>query len=366
MKVQAGAPVDEDFDSAFVRELIRYGGISPALAKKTKTVPGVEAKTALLASLLKQVKDEGLVIDEEQEASEQKQDLMFRNNKRAEEYELPNNFLMYSYQAIKDGSHPRSQQDGRAVEDAYNRAISTADDQDLALSYEKSLERLFNMYCRRIFWSLIKKDKISEIFKSLLITSKDMDSFNTFLKVLGNEAYITENKTYIVEYKDFLQQVVSIASTDEKYQPLVKKMINQGIIEAYGKNLKDIQGSRTEANQLISKFFQSESKAAQLTNPYIIVPLLQQVIKVGFEIIKDSIPDLLSILVTINNLFIGSRSLKEKFWWLIIQILDKAIKSNLDPSIYEEIARLPLVKSLFKNFDEQDNADYEESRKVKK
>lgn len=49
------------------------------------------------------------------------------------------------------------------------------------------------MYCRHIFWSLIQKDKIESMFDFLLTTPEDIKSFVTFIKVVGNESYITAN-----------------------------------------------------------------------------------------------------------------------------------------------------------------------------
>ena len=43
----------------------------------------------------------------------------------------------------------------------------------------------------------------------------------------------------------------------------------------------------------------------------------------GFNLIKDRIEDLISILLTINSAFFGENVLKDKYWLQIIQILDK-------------------------------------------
>ncbi len=74
--------------------------------------------------------------------------------------------------------------------------------------YEKSIRRLFNMYCRAIFWNLIQKDKISKIFDFLLASEEDMKAFITFLKVIGNECYITQNKANIKGFELFIKQVI--------------------------------------------------------------------------------------------------------------------------------------------------------------
>jgi hypothetical protein len=41
-------------------------------------------------------------------------------------------------------------------------------DVDLATLYESKIKRLFNIYCRQIFWSIVQKDKIEFLFDFLL------------------------------------------------------------------------------------------------------------------------------------------------------------------------------------------------------
>jgi len=97
--------------------------------------------------------------------------------------------------------------------DALFDAINGFSKQDLAAEYEKSLIRLFNMYCRHVFWSLIQKEQdIEKIFSLVLESPQEMHSFSVFLKVLGNECFITGNKVYIKSYKSFLKKVVSACS----------------------------------------------------------------------------------------------------------------------------------------------------------
>jgi hypothetical protein len=73
------------------------------------------------------------------------------------------------------------------------------------------MKRLFNQYCRQIFWSLIQNDDIEKIF-SLILNSSSMEnsirSFCIFIKVIGNECFITNNKKYIESFKEFLAKVV--------------------------------------------------------------------------------------------------------------------------------------------------------------
>ncbi len=64
------------------------------------------------------------------------------------------------------------------------------------------------MYCRHIFWSLIQKDKIESLFDQILTTQNDMRAFVTFVKVVSNESYITNNKTAIKNFNTFVKQCV--------------------------------------------------------------------------------------------------------------------------------------------------------------
>lgn len=73
------------------------------------------------------------------------------------------------------------------------------------------------MYCRNIFWNLIQKDKIAKIFNFLLTTPEDMRAFVTFLKVVGNECYVTENKANIKGYGNFIKQVIQTSVTNPKF-----------------------------------------------------------------------------------------------------------------------------------------------------
>ncbi len=55
---------------------------------------------------------------------------------------------------------------------------------------------------------MIQKDKIARIFEFLLTTPEDMRAFVTFLKVIGNECFITQNKKNIKNYCYFVKLVV--------------------------------------------------------------------------------------------------------------------------------------------------------------
>ena len=88
-------------------------------------------------------------------------------------------------------------------------------------------------------------------------------------------------------------------------------------------------------------------------NPFIVIPLLKYINKYpgGFNLIQNRIEELISILITINATFLGDYDLKEKYWLFVIQILEKS--ADLPQDKIEKILRLPIVKSLFENFEQQ-------------
>jgi hypothetical protein len=61
-----------------------------------------------------------------------------------------------------------------------------------------------------------------------------MKSFAVFMKVLGNECFITGNKVYIKGYKIFLKKVVAACSGEEnKNREFIRILIKDGLIHAY-------------------------------------------------------------------------------------------------------------------------------------
>lgn len=164
----------------------------------------------------------------------------------------------------------------KSTKDALYDAINSFSKKDLAAEYEKSLIRLFNMYCRHVFWSLIQKDDIETIFSMVLETENDMKSLSVFLKVLGNECFITGNKVYIKGYKNFLKKVVDACCRIEKFRPLLSIIIEEGIINSYHQHMEELKSDTTGySTKRIEEYFKTESKAAQLMNPFIIVPLIR-------------------------------------------------------------------------------------------
>ena len=112
--------------------------------------------------------------------------------------------MIQRHQETKERQHPEAARSSAPTFFKSTRVESN----DLADLYEKSIRRLFNRLCRNIFWNLIQKDKIARIFEFLLTTPEDMKAFVTFLKVIGNDCYITQNKKNIKSYCYFVKLVV--------------------------------------------------------------------------------------------------------------------------------------------------------------
>lgn len=193
--------------------------------------------------------------------------------------------------------------DSTFVHQEENKKGSKAD--NLASMFETCLRRLFSMQCRQVFWSLIKRDKveeITEIFDFLLTNPKEMKSFKTFLKVLGNEYYHSGNPLFIKSFKTFLKTVINLSLSQERYKQLLQIMVFDGIIDAYAQQLPNIV---KQNNVSIHEYFKTEAQAALLTNPYIIVPIIKTLLnnKEGYAILSERADDLISTLLTINHIF---------------------------------------------------------------
>lgn len=67
----------------------------------------------------------------------------------------------------------------------------------------------------------------------VLESENGMKQFSVFLKVLGNECFITGNRVYIKSFKIFLKKVVNICCSNSKFTQLLSILIQDGIINAY-------------------------------------------------------------------------------------------------------------------------------------
>lgn len=132
----------------------------------------------------------------------------------------------------------------------------------LYFEYEKILKRLFAMYCRQIFWSLIQNDEVESIFGQIWDRAEEASmissfrSFCNFIKVIGNECFITNNKKYIQSFRGFLKKVVqTCCKKDSKYKSLLNVMIKEAFIESYHDHFAELTGDSSEFNKHIYEYF---------------------------------------------------------------------------------------------------------------
>ena len=200
----------------------------------------------------------------------------------------------------------------------------------------------------------------------ILDTSADMRSFAVFMKVLGNECFITGNKVYIKSYKVFMRKVVTACSgQDNKNRDFLRILIQEGLIQAYQNNLlNEVRNDPQPYSQRrIEDFFKTESKASQLMNPFIIQPLLRQVLESDPEVLEPFVDRLISILISINCLFIGNYSLKDSIWELIVTILEhvRARAQAIPTQITKSLLNLKVIAHIFKDFEDQSFYEREEA-----
>ena len=61
-----------------------------------------------------------------------------------------------------------------------------------------------------------------------------MRAFAVFVKVIGNECFITNNQKYISNFRQFLKKVVDTCCLpDSKYKQLLGVLVEESIIENY-------------------------------------------------------------------------------------------------------------------------------------
>jgi len=68
-----------------------------------------------------------------------------------------------------------------------------------------------------------------------------MKSFSVFLKVLGNECFITGNKVYIKSFKLFMKKVVHVCCKVPKFRPLLEILIQDSVINAYQEYMDELK-----------------------------------------------------------------------------------------------------------------------------
>jgi hypothetical protein len=138
-------------------------------------------------------------------------------------------------------------------------------------------------------------------------------SFCNFIKVIGNECFITNNKKYIASFRDFLKKVVqTCCKKDSKYKSLITIMIKEAFVESYHEHFGELAGDSSEFNKHIFEYFQSESKAEQLMNPIVLNEILTLVFQYDVSIIFGNLVDIISLYTAVCMYFAGDNDLKSK------------------------------------------------------
>lgn len=145
-----------------------------------------------------------------------------------------------------------------------------------------------------------------------------MRAFSNFIKIIGNECFITNNKKYIANFKAFLKKVVITCCKKEsgqanKYKSLLRIMLEDSIIQCYREHFSEITGDYSDFKKPIFEYFQSESKAQILLNPIVLTEITNLIIEHDKQLIFEHVVDLVSLMASISMYFIGSYELKAKF-----------------------------------------------------
>lgn len=160
---------------------------------------------------------------------------------------------------------------------------------------------------------------MEELFKALFHKESDIRAFACFLKVIGNESYITKNTRQIKSFGKFLQDVIQTCNKNEQFRPLLKIMVYEDIIGSYSTHMMDLKDDDFRPKYYISQYFKTESSALQLTNPFVAKRILSGLLKANsFHMFLDRVDDILSMVFTIQHLWKGDYRLKNKFWQLTI------------------------------------------------
>lgn len=178
-----------------------------------------------------------------------------------------------------------------------------------------------------------------------------MNAFVAFMKVVGNESYITTDKQAISNFKVFVRQVVHVAITSPKARPLLK-IIFDDVVTSYRQKLKELVKKPVH----IQKHFMMESEAAKLMNPFILLKVVKAVLreKDGFEALCEiGICSIINVLCVVNAAFLGNYQLKDKFWGVLIQLLARCeqlpseeLVKIVQLSIFQELLQ-PLEAAVF-------------------
>lgn len=382
------------FEESLIEALIRCGGFSRVVAEKMVSKEGtLEEKTLHFSKIVKQIKDGVIDVKELEELRDSEIQVLVQDNStmkkkkrlrksqieqkhfdRPEEkcevlQSLKKNFINFVYRSEGDASV-----EGFNDRAAYFEKVNSfSDNEGLYFEYEKILKRLFAMYCRQIFWSLVQNDEIEAIFEQILVQQEpaaeaedsnqivssatqlqgaaavdsqildSMRAFSNFIKVIGNECFITNNKRYISNFKAFLKKVVQtccqkeVGGPDNKYKALLRIMLEESIIECYREHFGEITGDYSDFKKPIFEYFQSESRAQLLLNPIVLTEITHLIIEYDKQLIFEHVVDLVSLLASVSMYFVGSYELKGKFIEQLLRIVELVRSEYLRQRAAEDV-----------------------------
>ena len=130
----------------------------------------------------------------------------------------------------------------------------------------------------------------------------------------------------------------------------IQVMVFEGVIDNYRKELDSMVAGQEDLK--INTYFQKETRAQNLANPFIILPMLKYLIaeeKPGFDIIAPRIADLISMLITIRNIFSFDRKLEESLWYLVVRLVEHC--RALSSEQIKEVVGLKIFKDQLSHID---------------
>lgn len=88
-------------------------------------------------------------------------------------------------------------------------------------------------------------------------------------------------------------------------------------------------------------------------NPCIVVPLLRLIMEHSPSTVDTIAPNLISLLVTLNCVFVGDYHLKDKIWELVLAILHRVFTNitSLPKNTIFKILNLKVFKHVMCNFE---------------
>ena len=99
------------------------------------------------------------------------------------------------------------------------------------------------------------------LFAVLFKNKADMKAFACFLKVVGNESYITHNTRQIKSFNTFLSQVVRVCRDRPEFRALLNIMVYEEIVDAYGAHMGELKDDNCYPKYYVGEHFRTESSA---------------------------------------------------------------------------------------------------------